>query len=345
MSAIPTRNLLALLGRLETALVEQGMARPEDFPRGLDGQAIRGRTAMLALELPEDLQSLYQWHDGMRGGEFLPGLTFNPLEVAIRRYEVWIERFSGELGPWEPGWLPIFESGGCTSFVRCGAVERGGLWYLCPEVDELGWLADSIGDWVEWCVRAYEDGAVYIDPKRGRSIDAQKSAAILRDLDPTPPNVESLVDALIGDNQMLRAKARDRLIAYRYAEAVKPVLRLLEADQHDVVGDAARILASSGLPETVAPMIEVAARWERRRGNLDNPVLYRLSGYGQEIVELLTGALSGGDDKLRAAAATCLGALGDARAFPALHAALSDRSPQVRAAVRKAIARMQRKQL
>jgi HEAT repeat protein len=121
------------------------------------------------------------------------------------------------------------------------------------------------------------------------------------------------------------------------------LLHLLGTQDHEVVVDAAKILASSGSSETIKPMIMVAADWERR-GTLDNPVLYELYRYGQDSVTLLTDALAAGEEELRAAAATCIGALGDARAYPALHAALSDPSELVRSAANTAMARLQREQ-
>jgi len=277
----------------------------------------------------------------MSGSELLPGLRFNSLDTAVAQCKSEIKELSEGLDSWELDWFPVFESEGCTQFVRCGAVERGGLWYTCPEFNDLGWLADTVQDWVEWCVRVYEEGAIYLDANMGRSIDRHKSADILRDLETGPPDVESLVKALIGDDQLRKQKARGRLVAYQYPEAIEPLLQLLGKQDHEVVVDAAKILGSSGRPETITPMIMVAARWERR-GTLDNPVLHELYRYGQDSVTLLTDALSADGEGLRAAAATCIGALGDARAYPALHAALSDPSELVRSAVTKAIAHLQR---
>jgi hypothetical protein len=342
VSAIPTRTLPALLERLETALIEHGLAQLEDFRPGLDAKTIRERTAALPVAFLGELRELYEWHDGMRRGELLPGLTFKSLDAAVRQSETAIEQLARGLGPWELDWFPVFDSESCTHFVRCGAVEHGGLWYSCPEFSELGWLADSLYDWVEWCAQVYEEGAIVLDTKMGRSIDVAKSAAILRDLDTVRPDVKSLMDALTGDDEVRHAKARDRLIAYNYPEAVEPVLELLCAERHDVVVDAARILASSGRRDTIAPMIKVAAGWERA-AKLDNPVLYELSRYGPDTVSLLTDSLSANDEELRAAAATCIGAFGDACAYPALHAALSDSSARVRSAAGEAMVRLQRK--
>jgi hypothetical protein len=341
VSVIRGRTLSALLDRLETALVEQGPAQPENFRPGLDVKTIRERTAALPLDFLDELVAMYEWHDGISGIELLPGLMFDSLEDAVRRCKWQIEQLSRGPSPWERDWFPVFDSEGCEHFVRCGEVEHGGLWYSCPEFNELGWLADSMRDWVEWCARVYEEGAIFFDAKKGLSIDGEKSAAILRDLDTTPPDVKSLVNALTGDDQLRKVKARDRLIAYMYPAAKEPMLELLVWDEHQVVVDAARILASSGHPETIAPMIKVAARWERQ-GPFDNPVLYELHRYGRDTETLLTDALSADDEELRSAAATCIGALGDARAYPALHAALSDPSPLVRSAAGKAIERLQR---
>lgn len=341
MPATPPRSLSALLERLETALTEQGLARPDDFRPGLDRGAIRERTAALPFDFPDDLLDLYAWHDGMPGADILPGLSFISLDDAIERYELATEMLSQGLGPWELDWFPILESGGCNHFVRCGRVEHGAVWYLCPEFSDLGWAADSLTDWIEWCVRVYEEGAMYVDPARGRTIDAQKSAAILRDLEITQPDVEALVAALTAADELQRVRARNRMIAYKYPEAVEPVLELLQADDHEVVASAAKILAGSGRPETIGPLIKVAARWEsRKRG--DNPVLYQLYRSGRDVETLLSEALSANDEELRAAAATCLGALGDARAYPALHAALSDASTQVRSAAKEALERLKR---
>ncbi len=318
MSTIPAQALPALLGRLEAALVERELARPEDFQPGLDLKTIRESTGALPLALLDEVVALYEWHDGMSGSELLPGLRFNSLDTAVAQCKSEIKELSEGLDSWELDWFPVFESEGCTQFVRCGAVERGGLWYTCPEFNDLGWLADTVQDWVEWCVRVYEE-----------------------DLETGPPDVESLVKALIGDDQLRKQKARGRLVAYQYPEAIEPLLQLLGKQDHEVVVDAAKILGSSGRPETITPMIMVAARWERR-GTLDNPVLHELYRYGQDSVTLLTDALSADGEGLRAAAATCIGALGDARAYPALHAALSDPSELVRSAVTKAIAHLQR---
>jgi HEAT repeats len=338
---VPTRSLPALLSRLEAALTKQGLARPEDFGPGLDRSVIRERTAGLPFAILDELVALYQWHDGLTGADLLPGLSFISLDTAIERYESAIELLSRGLGPWELDWFPVFESGGCEHFVRCGRVEHAELWYSCPEFDDLGWAADSLSDWVEWCVRVYEEGAMYDDPAKGLSIDAEKSVAIRREVEVARPDVSALVEKLTADDQLQRIKARNRLMAYRYPEAVEPVLELLQSEEHEVVVSAAKILASSGRAETIGPLIKVAARWELR-GHLDNPVLHQLYRYGPDTVTLLTDALSAGDEELRAAAATCIGALGDARAYPALNAARSDPSALVRYATKKALERLER---
>jgi HEAT repeat protein len=93
----------------------------------------------------------------------------------------------------------------------------------------------------------------------------------------------------------------------------------------------------------MAPLIKVAAKWVLRRHNSGNPVLYTLYQYDDDLLSLLTEAMQADDEDLRAAAAICAGEMNDARAYPALHAAQSDPSANVRAAAQDALERMKRR--
>lgn len=339
VSASQARSLSTLLNRLETALIKEGLARPEQFPPGLDAQTIRERTAALPFAFPDELMTLYEWHDGVRA-MLSPATLFMSLEDSLRLYELEIKPVAD---PWEADWFPIFNYGGCVSFIRCGPVDPGALWYWCAEFNDLGWSADSLLDEVEWMARVYEEGASYVHARKGRAIDARKSAAILRNMDIQPRDVKSMVAALTAEDPLQRMKAFGRLICYQYPDALDPVLELLRADEHDIVEAAAKIIASYGRAETIASLIKMAAHWEGRAHRMGNPVLYQLFRYDEDELTLLTDALHDDDDELRAAAATCLGALNDARAFTALHTASSDPSPTVRFAARDALKRMQRR--
>jgi hypothetical protein len=324
---------------LETALISKGLAKPEHFTPGLDAHTIGERTAALPFAFPDELVTLYEWHDGVRA-MLTPATWFDSLENALQMYQLETKPEGGP--PWEVDWFPIFNYGGCLSFIRCGPVDHGALWYWCPEFNDLGWSSDSLLDDVEWMARVYEEDASYVHPQKGDAIDARKSSAILRSMDNEPPDIEPMVVALTGEDPLRRMKAFGRLIRCQYPDALEPVLELLYTDRHDVVEAAAKIAAGYERSDAIAPLIKVAAQWEARKHRLGNPVLYQLFRYDQGALTLLMDALRANDEELRAAAATCAGALKDARAFPALHAALSDPSPNVGLAARDALKRLQR---
>jgi HEAT repeat protein len=161
-------------------------------------------------------------------------------------------------------------------------------------------------------------------------------------MDAAAPDVKSLVGALTSEDRVRRTKARSRLKMYGYPEAVEAVLELVYADEYDVVDAAADILTGYDRRDLIATLIKVAATWEFRRDPMGNPVLFKLHRFEFDSLSLLNDALQSDDEGLRAAAATCAPALRDARALPALHAALSDPSLKVRSAAAKALERLKR---
>lgn len=339
----------------------RGSAPRQDFLPGLDRREIDGLTGSLPFRLPKDVIALYAWHNGMTpGGTVLPRLVFPSLQTAVARYAENIERnrngrpypdgvptgpdgrvldWPEALLPWGDDWFPVFESGGCDHFLRCGHIGGGELWYWCPEFGDLGWESDTLRDFLEEAAQIYETGAYYHDERYGPSIDSRKSSAIARSLDKRPADVQSLVQDLRGGDPMRRIKARGRLNSHQYPEAVRLLLPLLEDRTLGVAEDAARILARSRQPEVVASLVKAAAWWESNSSPEGNPVLYNLAGRERDLVTTLVEMLAtGGDEEVRVAAARCLGALKDARAYPVLDHARSDPSPAVRAAAIDALA-------
>ena len=279
--------------------------------------------------------TLYAWHDGIEGVDLFPGLSLISFGRALSLCQVYLD-----FDPWLPNRFPVLSSGGCSHFVCCGPIDHGALWYSCPEFDDTGWVADSLLDWFEGCVRIYEEDAFHTHPHRGLEINGTKAAAISRKMEEVPPDVMSLVGALTSEDRVRRIKARSRLMAHEYPEAVEPVLELAQATNYEVVEVAADILTCYDREDLVAPLIKIAAAWELRKDPMGNPVLFKLYRFEFDSLSLLTDALQADDEELRAAAATCASALRDARAFPALHGALSDPSAKVRSAASKALERL-----
>lgn len=333
------------LERLESALRRVELDGAYSLRPGLERSAIYDRTAQLRYPLPEQLVELYGWHDG--GGRVTPGMDFNPLDDALRSYDVFVSHErdlgdqEGNLLSWRADWFPVFSNSYCDAFVMCGPVEHGSLWQLCHQFLELSWVSDSLAQFLLTIAVAVELGGLIVDPRRGKGLDLRPAYDALR---PGSADVEALVRALNQQDSLESLKAVGKLRQWRLPEAVDPTLDLLNSQNASVVRHAATVLISYEDPKATAAVIEAAARWVARRAETSNPALDLIPhGPFAEDSHPLIDALHSPLEDLRAAAAMCLGELSDARVFVDLQAAASsDPSPVVQAAARGALKRLQR---
>jgi cell wall assembly regulator SMI1 len=129
------RRLRESLDEFEAWLTAERPELHERFKPGLgEDQILALANRLSPYHLPEELVTVYQWHDGWassRAGEYVPLLydgTFNSLESAVTQYEQWCELIPEDA--WHPLWFPAFgdASGEFIELQPEAGLTAGCLW-------------------------------------------------------------------------------------------------------------------------------------------------------------------------------------------------------------------------
>jgi cell wall assembly regulator SMI1 len=89
MPVVVSETMPEILGRLETILKTNAPQVLESLQPGLSAAAISRLEQQYQVQLPEDIRTIYEWHDGVRQGasnagyDFIPIHRFVPLEEAL----------------------------------------------------------------------------------------------------------------------------------------------------------------------------------------------------------------------------------------------------------------------
>lgn len=165
-----------LLGELESKLLTLGVPVSEWLNPGLDPTTITDKLAEHGLGAPEELLTLYGWHNGIAsnlGAGAIPRFPFNPLETALSNQDIRVqvlERLAAESGrdlldfDWgsPPGFLSCI-SDQYTIAIDCQGdpIESPQIHFTFPEfwyTPDIG-RAVSLCTLVTWWIEGIESGA------------------------------------------------------------------------------------------------------------------------------------------------------------------------------------------
>ncbi|MBM7844679.1 SMI1/KNR4 family protein [Herpetosiphon giganteus] len=172
-------SLIELLAEFEHFLAQYAPDRYAQLEPGISEAQLEQLNALLApLHLPDDVATLYRWHNGTTHGATLFGhLDFLPLQEALARY-----REYNELGlefPWCTVWFPI-----CESYDRrlIALVEQASdhapVFWNDSHDPTIAVDYSSITTMMATYLAAYQTGVIAIDPAGWWSCDDEGLAAL-----------------------------------------------------------------------------------------------------------------------------------------------------------------------
>jgi hypothetical protein len=163
------------LDRLERALVANDWPVVRGLQPGLSEADIRGQLADMGFDPPQDLITVFSWHDGYeepddqlpgwRGGWITPRLCVASLSQALHDYYlVWTsleEIFEEDEA--EVRWFPLFRGPIGTLVINCGDdAARGSVAVWEPDEGlSEGYQPPSLAEPLEWWANWLEAGDYY----------------------------------------------------------------------------------------------------------------------------------------------------------------------------------------
>jgi hypothetical protein len=172
-------RLLAALIRLESALVARDWPSVPGLQPGLTEAEVRERLSDHDFEPPDELITLFGWHDGyrqppdqvpgFRGGHIGSLASVYSLDAAMKQYLFVMDSIDElDLDP-EPRWFPVFSWLNGDIVLNCGidAETRGpvALWWPGPEEGfDSAYRPRSLAEPVEWWAGWVETGQSYWGP-------------------------------------------------------------------------------------------------------------------------------------------------------------------------------------
>ena len=247
-------HLTTVLGRVKAPAVDA-------LQPGLATEAIERLTAGLPFALPDELRSLYRWHNGsmpaIAENSLFPGGGFPPLADAVRSYEDFREgaRRAAEGTAidadliYDSRWFPVFFSYGNSVYVvDCGHAEGAGsvLDLLVEDTSQCELAAETLAAFIEGVATRWERGAYYLDHQPLE--DYAELAAERRGNDHSLVDVPALVHRLTSDEPLERAGAMRRLKEFLYPEAGPLLLELLGNPDREVRSIAVALLGQMAEP-------------------------------------------------------------------------------------------------
>jgi HEAT repeat protein len=180
--------------------------------------------------VPQDLRTLYSWHDGTDydygayRAEIFRGGMFLPLHEALANRAGGMESASG----WDERWLPIFtDEHTLFDCVVCGS--GGGAVVTFAYLDLPSFHVDylSLGDLIRSLIKRWQIGIYWIRETGEVSLDPRALAALRREEDGHEPDVSALVQALRSTDESEWTGALWRLRTRLYPSAVPALTALL----------------------------------------------------------------------------------------------------------------------
>jgi hypothetical protein len=150
-----------LLHALEERWRKRGADTPARMAPGLRDDEIDRIAAPLGFGLPQEIRTLYRWHDGSGRYHMIWGRGMLPLRVAV------VE--AADPPPWDevrrPGWMQILDErpylmADCT----VGVDDPVPIWHYGPDWEEpTRPVFASVGDMVAFWVKLIDDDLMYWD--------------------------------------------------------------------------------------------------------------------------------------------------------------------------------------
>jgi cell wall assembly regulator SMI1 len=168
----------ALLVRLQQTMEAKAPGLARHLQPGLSDAAIRQQEVTGVFKLPEDLRTLYRWHNGQAPESpdgLLPGLRFLPLENVVRERQLLRQQVAG-LGFWRRlsfkafaghrlPWIQVLDDGASDGyfFDPERRDEEGAFFYSFAETRHFTWFP-SFRNFLAGLIEAYDTGAVRVSP-------------------------------------------------------------------------------------------------------------------------------------------------------------------------------------
>lgn len=192
--------MIELLRQLEAELAKSAPPVVAALRPGLTAERIEDLISVLPQPVPEDLRTLYAWHDGTEKvhgayrAELFTFGTMAPLADALTLWEAVIENADGS---WDRRWFPIFgEEYGYFHTVACG--QGGGavltLSYLDLPASHVEY--PSLPAFVQSLLWRWRSGVYHLASHAVVDADYRALAAIRREEDGNEPDVVGLVKDL-----------------------------------------------------------------------------------------------------------------------------------------------------
>jgi HEAT repeat protein len=221
------------------------------------------------MPIPDEVVTLYSWHDGTMTYPGVPGLfpgawflsladvvsTYGQRSAAARDAAVGTDLAPEEL--YDPRWLPLFvREHGMRVLVTGEDGNGGAIWYVSGE-DPLEREREyhDLTDMVDTIASCYEDGTYLVDQSIQQVIeDLAAAAARKRKSDPAPAFSSGLIADLESDDWKLQSAALRTLKRYLYPEAAAGLVMLAQTAGAEVRCHAISLLADMG-NTTLRPVI------------------------------------------------------------------------------------------
>lgn len=164
---MPTRDIPALLTRLETWLKAHRRRYARSLLPGADAEKLETLRSQLGAAVPAELEALLTWHDGQSldfAGAFEQSYFLMDAErIAEARQEMLADAASG----WRPEWLPFLDDGRDNFlFLDTSRPGRPVRAYWQGNLEQPV-VAPSLAAWLEDFVTTVERGGYVEDPERG----------------------------------------------------------------------------------------------------------------------------------------------------------------------------------
>lgn len=241
------------LRALELALQHRAPEIAAALRPGLTPEEFEATSSRLSIEIPDDLEALYLWHDGMdvvHAGEraqLFPGGQMLPLDEA-RKSMLEVSEGSSENGrSWDPNWLPIFTDNlGGWHVVVCGGSSHPVLAISAVDLPDSDTAFASLERMIAALERRWRTGAFKQGLWGTVDADLHAVAALYRSEDATSPNLDQLLADINEGSLENHLQALSIMRTRLYPDAVPGLIRLLEIGTPTGRKASAELLGSIG---------------------------------------------------------------------------------------------------
>ena len=186
---VPSSPLAASLERIEKWLAVNYPQASRTLRPGLSREQIRQELKDLPLAIPEEMYSLYGWHNGQeptgKEAELIPAYTFLSLREAVNTY-----REMRSLGDesWPDNYFPILSFEGSFYVVLCGGdkPDKPGsvLDILLESLDSPSTAYPSIASFMQEIAEYFDSGAYYMDAEGYLTVNRDKLIPVFKKYHP-----------------------------------------------------------------------------------------------------------------------------------------------------------------